>query len=296
MFDLVKKKARRQTALESAPYDCWRDYDGGVALEFHRTERGFYLRFPERADFSIDLATRQVVLYPAPGEEPSAAADLFANQVAPLLDAYDGALVLHASAVVVDDAVIGFMGGTGRGKSTLAAAFARRGYPFLTDDGLAVDIVRGGYLARANQDSVRLLPDSRAVLLDTASCGGDGDPGRKVRIRDPLRLPHQRESAPIHAVFALGEPGGPEVSIKPLQAAESLDALIRHSFMLDVTDKARMRDHFQRIAAFAECVPCATLQHPRDFARLDFVVDTIIGYVRSLEVPSPDARHPCLPN
>ena len=49
-----------------------------------------------------------------------------------------GYLVLHASAVVQDHKATAFLGPPGYGKSTIAAAMNRWGYPFITDDILAV--------------------------------------------------------------------------------------------------------------------------------------------------------------
>jgi hypothetical protein len=45
-----------------------------------------------------------------------------------------GHLVLHASAVAVGSGVVIFCGPSRAGKSTLAAALVRQGYPFITDD------------------------------------------------------------------------------------------------------------------------------------------------------------------
>ncbi|NEO26339.1 MAG: hypothetical protein F6K03_05430 [Kamptonema sp. SIO4C4] len=49
-----------------------------------------------------------------------------------------GITCLHASAVVLDQRVIAFVGPPGAGKSTTAAALAQRGYPVLSDDGVAL--------------------------------------------------------------------------------------------------------------------------------------------------------------
>lgn len=49
-----------------------------------------------------------------------------------------GYLVLHASAVNIEDKAVVFLGGSGDGKSTTAAEFYNRGYNFITDDVLRV--------------------------------------------------------------------------------------------------------------------------------------------------------------
>jgi hypothetical protein len=54
----------------------------------------------------------------------------------------------------------GFLGEAGRGKSTLAAAFARRGYRILTDDCLHLSPSAGGYRVRPWSSGIRLWQDS----------------------------------------------------------------------------------------------------------------------------------------
>ncbi|HVR38367.1 MAG TPA: hypothetical protein VMU84_04675, partial [Thermoanaerobaculia bacterium] len=56
-----------------------------------------------------------------------------------------GALALHASAVLVDDRAIVFAAPPGGGKSTLAAAFARRGHAVLADDVVRLEPGRRAY-------------------------------------------------------------------------------------------------------------------------------------------------------
>jgi hypothetical protein len=51
-----------------------------------------------------------------------------------------GLFLLHASAVLIDGQVVIFAGCPGAGKSTTAAAFAKLGYPVLSDDMVAIDL------------------------------------------------------------------------------------------------------------------------------------------------------------
>jgi hypothetical protein len=67
-----------------------------------------------------------------------------------------GHLVLHASAVAVEGKAVAFCGACGAGKSTLAAALMRHGYPFVNDDVCHVGVDRG---------RPAVLPDGRMLKL-----------------------------------------------------------------------------------------------------------------------------------
>ena len=120
--------ARELADLPIEPYDKWRTLDGDVAAQFYRTSAGYLLRFAESADFTIDFVRQVVTCSPAPDMPDEHIADLYFNQVLPLLMGHDGDPVIHASGVAIDGIAVGFIGPTGRGKSTLAASFARAGH------------------------------------------------------------------------------------------------------------------------------------------------------------------------
>lgn len=99
-----------------------------------------------------------------------------------------GYLVLHASAVVVDGHAVGFLGDSGQGKSTVAAACDAAGYPVVTDDVLAVDpeagTVRPGVpavkLARSTAEAISgEFEDSYSEFRDSFRNRKDIDSGLK---------------------------------------------------------------------------------------------------------------------
>ena len=65
---------------------------------------------------------------------------------------------LHASVVVIGERAIAFCGGTGHGKSTLAAAFAARGYAVLSDDKIVLRRSPDGLLAYPSPPVLSLNP------------------------------------------------------------------------------------------------------------------------------------------
>ena len=78
-----------------------------------------------------------------------------------------GVTCIHASAISFEDRVIVFVGPKGAGKSTIAAAFAGRGYPVVTDDIVALLPSGGTLLATPGYPRLRLWPASLDALTKT---------------------------------------------------------------------------------------------------------------------------------
>src|SRR5579863_1529286 len=93
-----------------------------------------YVRWPDLFEFLVSPDGRRIVYNPL--SNPSVLA--FETYLLSMVLSYAllklGYEVLHATAVVVDGAVLALLGPSGHGKSTLAAAFLGLGYPVLTDD------------------------------------------------------------------------------------------------------------------------------------------------------------------
>ncbi|CAH0497579.1 hypothetical protein [Novosphingobium sp. CECT 9465] len=282
-YTLVWRPAQEQEPLADEPFDVWRSYDGDVSTMFHRAADGFYVRFVDCGDYIIDLPARQVTCIPAPDVPDDYCDNIFSNQILPLLWTYDGVPVLHASCVVIDGGAYGFLGQSGRGKSTMAAAMAHAGYAFLTDDGLLLERDGGEFLVRPYLASIRLLPDSECAVLGIEMPDRD-ELGlvSKVRVPSSAVLPHADDCAPLRGIYVLEEPASDEPVFRPLGHAAAIDALLQHSFLLDSKDKGRVRKHFGLMATLAESCPMYALDYPRDFARLDNTIEAIAEHARSI--------------
>jgi hypothetical protein len=79
-----------------------------------------------------------------------------------------GVLPLHACSIEIDGSAVAFAGASGMGKSTLAAAFQRRGFRVLADDVTPVELVPGGARFLPGVGRIKLWGDSmRAVGWNT---------------------------------------------------------------------------------------------------------------------------------
>ena len=76
-----------------------------------------------------------------------------------------GAVCLHASSIAVGGRAIALMGAPGAGKSTTAAAFARLGFPVLSDEVVVLADQGDQFLVQPGYPRVNLWPDSVRALF-----------------------------------------------------------------------------------------------------------------------------------
>lgn len=136
-------------------------------------------------------------------------------------------LVLHGSAVRIDDGAVAFLGYRGFGKSTTAINLYKHGYPLVADDILAVKFnekgtphVYPGYLhVRLSDESYNNVKDSTNVLSPIRTIAGklfcDASRGFSP---EPLRLKR---------IYLLDKGDG--IGVSSLGSQENLMDLIRHS-------------------------------------------------------------------
>ncbi len=197
-----------------------------------------------------------------------------------------GTPCLHASAVVIDGRAVAFLGHSGAGKSTTAAAFVRRGFAALTDDVLALDFKSGSdYYVRPGHNVVRLAPDAVRALYgaeDALPHGGDTTDKRHLELAaGGNRFP--AAPVPLGAIYVLHE-RRPDldrpVAIDDLKGHEALMALVSRTYMnyvLDAELRTRALDVFARLAAR---VPVRQLTVRDDTAGLGAVTEAIVADVR----------------
>ena len=277
-FELREQAACEQGRLAEPAYARWRTADGDVAATLHRAGGGYLVRFVDRADFSIALDEGVITCRPAPRTPARVTRDLYLNQLLPMIRGHLGELIIHASAAAVDGGAVAFVAQTGRGKSTLAAAFARAGMPFLSDDGLCLAAEGGRYLASPNRSSFRLWLDSEAEVVLGKAAPDEWDQDAKSRVEASDSLPFQAEPLPLRAMYFLGPGEAAKPVIVGLPMREALAQLLNHSFFLDAEDRVRMTRHFEALTRLAEAVPSFALDYPRDYALLPDVIAAVTGH------------------
>ena len=228
------------------------------------------LSLPEIGLFTLSSG-REVDLVPAPGTRQSLLQLALLGPVISGLLFQRGDLVLHASSVEIDGGAVAFLGGSGYGKSAMAAALAVRGHAIVSDDVTPVAQEQGEAGIFPGFPRLKISLEVAAVL------GIDGaslvllDPQISERgwvgncWRSPGLLPLQR-------VYVLD--GGDQPEIVPLTPREAVIELLRHSYPT-CTQLPGDALHFQQCALLAGQVASLRLSRTDELNSLSMLADLV---------------------
>ncbi|MEM1050678.1 MAG: hypothetical protein AAGI28_01150 [Pseudomonadota bacterium] len=289
-MDWTLEAPREQAALSGDPYDCWVSPQGFCMAEFRHVGHDYLIRFPGQADFLLqpEKDTFHTSAWPSPDCDGQTVANLYHNAIEPILGNHSGGLFLHGSAVVLQQAkrsfgeggAIAFLGLSRGGKTTLAGSFAAAGFPFLTEDVIDLRMEKDLYLLQPKRSKLRLFADSARFLLGADASFADENIKQEVVADEGL--PFAETQAPLRQIYILGADHAAPISIRRLSNQDALSALLPHAFILDVTDKARLKAHFERMADLSQDIACHALDFTRDYAELPKVRDAVLKCFASL--------------
>jgi hypothetical protein len=172
---------------------------------------------------------------------------------------------LHASAVAIGGRACAFVGASGSGKSSTAAAFAANGYAVLSDDVTPVTESPGRFLAQPAYPRLRLWPESVEALF------GDSDvlpaivPGWDKRFLDLARPPFrfQSEPLPLAAIYLLDATPG-AAAIEPVATRDAVMGIVADTYATYLLDRERRAREFEFVMRLVEGVPVRRLRRGDD--------------------------------
>lgn len=141
-----------------------------------------------------------------------------------------GCLPLHGSAIETAGGAVAFVGPSGRGKSTVAAAFARRGYRALADDICALQSgADGRLLLQPAFPQIKLWADTvERIGVDAATLDRVRPELKKYSL--PLADDFSASPQPLRAIYVLTVANDPGFSLAPLTGLNKIHALARNTF------------------------------------------------------------------
>ncbi|MDJ0616026.1 MAG: serine kinase [Calothrix sp. MO_192.B10] len=188
-----------------------------------------------------------------------------------------GLLVLHASVVNIDGGAVAFLGVSGEGKSSTAAAFHTHGYDIITDDVAPVKFSQGSAAIAPGFPQIKLGQEVATALgydfeslpLVHPSVDKRGYRPKQEFLQTPL---------PIQRIYVLTS--SPEFSIEPLQVQEAVVELSRHSRPATLFH-APDAQHFFQCTTLANKCTLYRLKRPRNLAQLPDLIKIVEEHIAS---------------
>ena|SRR5687767_12276221 len=216
-----------------------------------------YMSWRDGLDAAVSPDHRTVEVAPAHRNAPLMLADYLLPQILSFPLIHFGIEPLHASAVAIPAGAIGFLGESGAGKSTVAAAFVAAGYRLCTDDVLALRVGASGMDVTPGPRHIRLFPWAAAGLISPATSSRPMNAYTRKRVYDIAAEHHCSGQVPLRALYVLEthRRSGPSVEIHELASTAAFHALLRNTFNpLDSTPE-RLPRQMEFYARLVSAVP-----------------------------------------
>lgn len=248
-----------------------------------KTNSAFRFLYDDGTEFMVDALSRRVTVdWPDTLSMENALTYLLGPILGFALRLH-GVVCLHASAVMISGRAVALMGPAGTGKSTTAAAFARRGFPVLTDDIVTLEERDERFWVRPGYPRLNLWPQSVQAVL-----GPDCDlphitPAEPYWDKRYLTLDgpaseFMNQPVPLAAIYtgeANNEALEPEVST--LAGQDALLAMLANTYSYYLLTPAMREHEFDVLSRVARSVPVRWVKFRRDLNRLDALCKTILA-------------------
>jgi len=205
-----------------------------------------------------------------------------------------GITCLHASAVAIGNQAIALVGPQGVGKSTTAAAFARLGYPVLSDDVVPIREQGGDFLVSPGYPRLNLWPESVSALYGSPATLPPITPNwDKCYLALNENGHHfQRVSLPLTAIYFLGDRSDDLRApfIEAVAIKEGLVALIANTYVNHLLDKEMRAREFQLMGGVVARVPVRQVCPHADPVLLPRLCEVVLEDFHSIVAAASSAR------
>lgn len=250
-----------------------------------------YLRWTDLFEFVVDPGGYEVLAHPLAAATGESLQTYLLGQVLSFALLRQGIEPLHATAVTVEGRAVAFIGETGGGKSTLAAAFLAVGHRLLTDDLLVTSTEEAGPIAFPGPPRIKLFPEVADLFPSVAGGAGQKRPGapmnpdvaKRVLPVPPGLAAVDGRGVPLAACYILeiDDRADRPVRIDPLRPTASFLELTRYTFNTMVEERDRLERQFHTATSLAARLPVRRLWYPRDLDRLEEVRDAVLDNLRT---------------
>jgi len=188
-----------------------------------------------------------------------------------------GFLPIHGNGIVINGECIIFAGHSGKGKSTLAAAFAQKGFQLISDDLCAIKIPAFSQpLVLPGHPHVKLWSDSLKQIRkrpeDHTQVRPDTD-----KFFVPMGTTYYPQALPIKKIYILHYHDQQSINFQTLNKLDSLVALKNHTYKHRMVKKMNQeKAHYLLCSKLAQTLSVTRVFRPKDFTMINTLIEKII--------------------
>jgi len=241
---------------------------------WHGNKNGFHLHIAETADFYVTNGHTILVDTIADPSDQNVRAHLLGPCMGVLIQQRD-ILPLHASCISKGNECIIISGQSGGGKSTLAMALNKKGYPLLSDDICVI------HFSKKNQPyvypsfpQIKIGADSaNALRVDTSSLSAN-QPKHLIQIEN--RSKNQKHN--IKTMFFIEPSNKNKLEIEELQGSAKMGILVKNTYTPSklITNLGKTKSQFTQCSILANICKVKRICRTESFNNLSEIV-TMIG-------------------
>jgi hypothetical protein len=220
---------------------------------------------------------KEICVIPAPGVHESRLRLNLVGVVMAFLLNQRGLLVLHAACNSMNGACVAFVGESGFGKSSMAAALHKRGHSLFTDDVLPIFTNSDVPMASSGFPQIKLHPEAAAALDYEPESLFELHPSQE-KLGYRLANGFASGSLPLGRIYILGR--GEALKIEPLPLKQGLMELVRHSYPTRA-QHCGGAGHFQQCVKIANQIPIYKLTRPKEIFLLPAIAQLVEQHVLS---------------
>ncbi len=287
VFDLAPVSGTFPKLPADAHMELRKKTNLGSDLLVYRNGLRHILRLEGLAQFSISANGGLITCFPLSNASASFIRSMLFGAILSYVLHLKGVANLHASVVSLPSGAVGFLAEPGRGKSTLAAAFIRQGYPLLSDDILAIRGIHGKLLAMPGFPWVSITPQVLKYVRAGLGRNGVEMDFDKARVPvDGMGGSFCPQPLPLRALYLLERNDKKEVEICSLSAPVALRELLEHTNCLPLLSRELVRQSFDHLAPVVASIPVHRLRYPSGLALIPSVIKAIVENSVASPIPA----------
>jgi hypothetical protein len=246
------------------------DSKKGVRYEANKNE--FLLHVDQTAWFYVKNGN-EIIVEPSSGRINKKVRLFLLGSVFGALFIQRGLIPIHGSSIKIGNSAIIFSGASGVGKSSIAACFVQKGYPFLSDD---ISIIDENFCVVPSFPKLKLWKDIlRKLNIDKSSL---------AKVRPEIKKYHFslhsmffENPLPLSKIFIINPKNTPGFECTELKGIQKFEALKANTYRFRFVDGLQQQTtHFQLINMILPNTKVYAVLRPQSPVLLNELADFII--------------------